>query len=154
MLNIYKDVRGPMRSLLLSICLILCSVCYGASTYSPVGQWFTASDIRSKDAGIIEVSEKNGQLFGKILKNGPNSELKYCQHCPGNLKNKPVLGMTFMWGFVPKGYNTWVNGKVIDPRDGKIYNATMELSQDGAKLHFRGYWYIFWSTRTWVRVNG
>jgi uncharacterized protein (DUF2147 family) len=46
--------------------------------------------------------------------------------------------MEFLWGF--KGFGSeWENGKILDPKNGKIYHCQMKVIEDGEKLKVFGY---------------
>lgn len=123
---------------------------------SPVGEWITISDKTHDRASIVKLYEENGKLYGKVLKIFPGSgrdPAERCTQCPGDFKDKPVLGLVFLWDFMPQSDGTWKAGKVLDPKEGKIYQGSITLVDNGKKLELRGYWGVFWRTQTWTRVK-
>ncbi len=77
-----------------------------------------------------------------------------CTKCPGDQKNQPTLGLALIKGMQRKGRN-YENGTILDPRDGSVYQARMELSPDGQKLMMRGYLGIdlFGQSQIWRRLT-
>src|ERR1700722_8594439 len=91
---------------------------------SPVGNWVTISDTTHDRSAIIQIYKEHGKLYGKIVKIFPGRDrdpAELCVKCEGALKNKPVLGMTFLWGFVETNKNEWGQGHVLDPHEGHVY---------------------------------
>ena len=76
-----------------------------------------------------------------------------CDQCEGADRGKPVLGLTLIKGMQRNG-TAYENGTIMDPRDGKVYRAKMNLSPDGQHLDVRGYLGIslFGRTQTWNRL--
>ena len=64
-----------------------------------------------------------------------------------------MLGLTLIKGMERNGLK-YEDGTIMDPRDGSVYRALMELSPDGKKLEVRGYLGIalFGRTQTWNRL--
>jgi uncharacterized protein (DUF2147 family) len=134
---------------IMSYCL--CISTFAADLSSPVGKWVTIDSKTHKPTGIVEITNHDEGLSGKIIEGFGVDPIKICTHCPGNLKNTPVIGLTFLWGFLPQGKNTWKNGHILNPHDGKIYRGAIMLVDNGKKLQLRGYWGIFFQTETWLR---
>jgi hypothetical protein len=76
-----------------------------------------------------------------------------CTACTGDQKNQPSLGLIMIKGMQRSG-RLYQKGSILDPRDGSVYGATMEVTTDGQKLKLRGYLGIplFGSTQTWKRL--
>jgi uncharacterized protein (DUF2147 family) len=105
------------------------------------GLWEKVDDSGSPEAWFL-IYECGGVYVGQIAKifpkPGENPSQLRCTKCEGEQKNAPVLGITFIKGMRRNGLN-YENGTILDPRDGSVYSAQMELSPDGGRLTVRGY---------------
>ena len=124
---------------------------------SPVGKWQTIDDKTGKVKSVVEIYDAgNGTLSGKVaeLINPERGPDELCVACKGENHNKPVTGMVITWGLKRDG-KTWEGGKILDPKNGKVYSAKMTPSDDGKTLDVRGYigFSLLGRTQTWKRVN-
>jgi uncharacterized protein (DUF2147 family) len=121
-----------------------------------VGKWKTIDDETNAPRSVVEITEANGELQGRILQIFYRPDEKpdpVCEACEGERKGQPVIGMTFLWGLKPDGSNEWASGSVLDPKNGKIYNAKAALTEGGQKLRLRGFigTPILGRTQIWLR---
>ena len=106
--------------------------------------------------GWFLIFENNGVYEGAIAKmfikpgEDPNP---ICTHCTGDQKNQPSLGLVIIKGMQRNGL-VYEKGSILDPRDGKVYQAKMTLSPDGQQLTLRGFLGIelFGQNQTWKRL--
>lgn len=107
------------------------------SAQSPVGVWQTIDDKTGEPKSHVEVYEKGGKFFAKVVKLLPAATTDKCNDCPGDKKDKPLIGLDILWDLKPyKDY--WSYGQIVDPADGSVYKCSVWL--DGAdKLKVRGY---------------
>lgn len=147
-----------IKQFLLAIVFIFTfsTLVYADDMSSPVGEWITISDKTHDKSGIVKLYEHQGKLYGKVMKIFPGDDRdpnERCVKCEGSFKDQPVLGMTFLWGFVRQSDGSWKEGQVLDPKEGHVYRGSIKLIENGEKLEVRGYWGIFWRTQTWIRVK-
>ncbi len=102
----------------------------------------------------MEIYEKSGKLYGKVIKLLPSATLTKCEKCTGVLQNKPITGMVILDGLT-KTAKGGENGNVLDPANGKSYKCYIEL-EGPDKLKLRGYIGMpaFGRTQYWHRVKG
>jgi uncharacterized protein (DUF2147 family) len=117
------------------------------------GKWKTVDDETVMEKGIVEIYEKAGKVYGRIIEI-LEKEKKYfkCEMCEGEDKNKPILGLVIIKGLKKKG-DFYEGGKVTDPKNGKSYHCKMTL-EGKDKLIVRGYIGIslFGRSQTWFRI--
>ncbi len=128
-----------------------------AQATSPVGRWTTIDDETKKPKSVIAIWEENGKLFGKIEKLflEPNEKQDpVCDKCQGDLKDKPILGMTILRD-LKKDDDEWTGGTVLDPANGKTYKCKIAVEDGGKKLKVRGYigLSLLGRTQHWVRAE-
>jgi len=111
-----------------------------ASEPTAAGFWEKLNS-SGKPEGWFRLTERSGVYEGQLVKvfsnSGEDPASWRCTKCEGEQKDAPVLGITMIKGMRRQGL-TYENGSILDPRDGSIYKARMELSPDGGTLSVGG----------------
>ncbi|MDO8455571.1 MAG: DUF2147 domain-containing protein [Burkholderiaceae bacterium] len=137
--------------------LAACFFCASAmAQVSPVGLWKTIDDKDGTVKSEIRIVETNGVISGKVerILDPESKPGEKCIECTDERKDQPILGMEILRGLKKAdGKDVWEGGNVLDPKNGKIYRATVTPIEGGQKLQLRGYIAFFYRTQTWIRVN-
>lgn len=123
-----------------------------ASSQSPAGTWTTIDDKTGEKRAVVNLTVSNGTLNGTIVKvYQQTGDTGICTKCPGEFKDKNIIGLSFLWGLKDQGNGVWSGGSILDPKTGKIYKAKVTL--EGNKLYVRGYIGVslLGRTQTWVK---
>lgn len=126
-----------------------------ADPTTPVGLWKTIDDDTNAERSLVEIAMIDGELRGRIVRIYYRPDEKpdpVCEACSGDLKDKPVIGMTFLWGLRRDG-DGWAGGSILDPKNGKVYNAKLSFADNGTKLRVRGFigTPLLGRTQVWLR---
>lgn len=123
----------------LAAALLWSCAAFGAEEMSPVGLWQTFGEASGKPKSVVEISLSDGALQGKIIElYEPEVANPVCEKCTGDKKNQPIIGLAFLWGLRPDGAH-WRGGHILDPENGKVYSASVELKKQGQQLEVRGF---------------
>lgn len=105
---------------------------------SVLGRWKTIDDVTKQPKGIIEITEKDGVYTGILVDTFSKSE-SICTACSGDQKGKPYLGLKLIWDVKKTGDNEWRDGRIMDPKNGKVYRVKLTLEDNDQKMRVRGY---------------
>lgn len=136
-----------MRITLLLVALAFSGL--GLSAQTVTGRWTTVDDNSGKPRSVVELVERDGRLSGRIVDVfDPKEKAAVCELCPGERRNKPIVGLEIIRDMVRSG-REWTKGTIMDPETGKVYDCKIWL-EDG-QLKVRGYVAFFYRTQTWLR---
>ena len=123
---------------------------FSSTAQSCVGVWKTIDDETGEERSHVEIYEKNGKYYGKIVKL-LNPTTTTCDNCTGKRKGKPLVGMEILWDMKKSG-DTWKSGEIFSPTKDKTYSCKLWLEGNDT-LKVRGYVALFYRTQTWHRVK-
>ena len=137
---------------ILTLFLLLSNLGFGQTV---TGKWKTIDENTGKERSIIEMTERGGKLYGRIIKIFPEAGKDtdpICTKCPADdaRYNKKVIGMEIIKDLV-KDDDEYSQGTVLDPEAGEIYRCKIWL--EGKDLRIRGYLGPFYRTQTWQKVQ-
>ena len=120
---------------------------------SVLGKWMTVDESSGEEKSIVEIFERNGKVYGKIVRIFTTEDPDpLCEECPDDDPRfrKKIIGMEIIKD-MKKGKDEYSQGNILDPQDGRIYKCKL-WTEDGA-LKVRGYWGPFYRTQTWKKVD-
>jgi uncharacterized protein (DUF2147 family) len=120
---------------------------------SVAGKWKAQDDESGKEA-IIEITDRNGMLYGKIVQLMQPPPSPNCDKCTDERKGQPLLGLEIIRDMKAQGDNEYDDGTILDPKRGQVYDCFLRL-ESANKLKVRGYVGIslFGRTQYWIRTN-
>lgn len=134
------------RRFFIAAALLFCSSVNASTLDTPVGVWQQMNKHTGKPQALVQITEDHGVYQGRIIKLLSRSakdiqkrgDQPRCTQCSGSQKDQPWLGLTVLWDLKRDG-DRWSGGHVLDPTNGKIYKAHMDLEDGGKKLKVRGF---------------
>lgn len=148
-------MRTQFNRKLLCFLLLFSGFSYASTNQSIIGLWETIDDRTGQKKAIVQIEEVNHHIQGKIVKvywkKGDN---RICVACHGKLKNHPIKGIRFLWGLEKHSPSLWMNGKILDPHNGQIYQV--RIKKQKSNLFVRAYLGIpmLGRTQVWHRFTG
>ncbi len=126
-----------------------------AGTAPIIGKWKTIDDETNEPKSIVQIFEKDGKYFGKIIKlflKDGDDQNPTCDKCDSDdpRKDQPSLGMEIIQGLQEyEGAYSW--GTILDPGKGKVYKCKLWVEDE--KLQVQGSFLFISRTQTWHRVE-
>ncbi len=138
----------------IAVVLFLLMVNLGQSQ-TVFGKWKTIDDRTGLPKGVIDIYEKDGLMYGRLIKVlEPGKEDMVCHKCEGDLKDKPVLGMMIIEAAEKNEDGEWKGKKLFDPEQAMTFRCKIWLNPDNKnELKVRGYLSFIYRTQTWIRVK-
>jgi hypothetical protein len=134
-------MRQYLAALTFAALPILCfgAVAADAQERTAAGLWQQVDPLSGEPQGWFLITDRNGTFNGAIVRmflqpwDPPDP---VCSLCIAEHKDEPFLGLTIINGMVRKGLN-YEGGTILDPIQGHLWIALMQLSPDGRELTLR-----------------
>lgn len=123
------------------------------SSQTIFGKWKTVDVETGEEKSVVEIYEKEGKVFGKIIDILKGDKDALCDTCLGDDKNTKMLGLEFIKNLSKSGVY-YRNGTIFDPEKGKMYKCRLALNEANPNvLEVRGYIAFMYESQYWKRVD-
>ncbi len=144
------EKQTTMKSTLL---ILFCFLCLPTFAQSAIGKWKTIDDNTGEPRSVVEVFERSGKVYGKIIKlfRKPGEDTDpLCDECESDDPRylKKIIGMEIMDGLT-KENEEYGGGSILDPDNGKVYRCKIWV--EDKQLKVRGYLGPFFRTQSWLK---
>ena len=144
------------KTLLFALALCFSSMLFAQSDVF-IGDWTTYDPKTEQPNAIVKIyKSSNGTYFGKIIKllGDDLPENPKCTACTGADRNRPIEGLIILKSMRHINREL-VDGTIIEPESGKVYNAKITFEKDGrlkirASIDKKG---RLGENRYWTRVE-
>jgi uncharacterized protein (DUF2147 family) len=147
--NIRLSEVGMKKLFILSFLLLFCCSLMADNIG---GFWQTIDQKTNKPSSVVAIYPYQGKYYGRIIGSyNDKGEIDDSIYAPkgratGIPGNPYYSGFDFVYNATYEGAGRF-SGYVVDPRDGKIYDA--ELWRSGANLILRGELFMFGRNEVW-----
>ncbi|BDU62542.1 hypothetical protein BOFE_00820 [Candidatus Borrelia fainii] len=123
-----------------------------------LGYWVGYDDTTNVKNSVIYVYKYNDKVYGRILNVIKDGKVHDINDPSGyrvvGFEHLSTEGLDFMWGLkYIESSGKWDNGKIIDPKNGKIYSSEMRVDSKTGNLITKGKVWIFGRNKIWTRAN-
>ncbi|UER68044.1 DUF2147 domain-containing protein [Borrelia sp. BU AG58] len=122
-----------------------------------LGYWVGYDEVTNVKNSVIYVYKYDGKVYGRIM-NVVREGRVYDVNNPSGTRvvgfdHLGIEGLDFMWGleYFPN-HEKWDRGKIIDPKNGKVYGSEMRVDPKTGDLVTRGKVWVFGRTKVWKRA--
>ena len=133
---------------------VLAFVATRVSAQDVTRTWKTIDDETGKPRSVVLLVERDGKVYGTITEifEQPGEEQDpICELCPGDRKNKKIIGMEIIRDMkYDKSDSEYVDGEILDPESGSIYDCKIWVDEESGNLKVRGYVMFMYRTQTWL----
>lgn len=142
-------MRGFLTGLLTTGLLGLSiSVTWGSENDSILGYWRTIDDTTGFAKAVVHVQTTDKGSYSATvvatLARPDYTPATLCNNCPAPFTDREIIGLPVLWNLrnsdklSNNNEKLYVDGYVIDPLSGKIYQSEARISRDGRRLTLRG----------------
>lgn len=136
-----------------NLTILLFAVSVAVQAQDVIGKWKTIDDETGEERSIVDIFQKNGKVYGKVVKlirvpgEDPDPVCTECDNSDDRF-NKKIIGMEILRDMERSG-DEYSGGHILDPKNGRVYRCSIWV--EGNELKVRGYWGPFYRTQTWLK---